>query len=382
MIWRASRSPRDEMLARALEPEMHAAIVRELKAAGYRYVTLDLQGYRLGSLNEGLRLSSGQGLIPATGLTRSSPALRWASALAALFFVAHAACLPSTLEDIDSLNFALGLHEFNPAKHQPHPPGYPVFMALGKVARSIVPSDAKALAILGAIFGALAVFPLIALFRQLNALDDNVARGGGTCVWLAVILTIASPLYWFNALRPMSDIPGLAVTLAAQAALAAAYARQRLDPSRTPGAIEASGRMIVLGALLSAIAIGFRSQAAVLTLPLLALVLLQRAGRGAAGALLGSVMTFSIGVLLWRPCRSSGPPAVSAHTAPRWRPRAAKIFPASICSTAIPPPAVSRLVCCRRSCFRGRPRPSAGSCLPSRRSESWCCSGARAGPPF
>jgi len=46
---------RDEM-ARALEPEIAAALVRELKAAGYKYVTLDLQGYRLGSLNEGLFL--------------------------------------------------------------------------------------------------------------------------------------------------------------------------------------------------------------------------------------------------------------------------------------------------------------------------------------
>ncbi len=46
---------RDEM-PRALEPEIAAAIVRELKAAGYRYVTLDLQGYRIGSLNEGLFL--------------------------------------------------------------------------------------------------------------------------------------------------------------------------------------------------------------------------------------------------------------------------------------------------------------------------------------
>jgi pyridinium-3,5-biscarboxylic acid mononucleotide sulfurtransferase len=43
-------------MARALEPETSAAIVRELKAAGYRYVTLDLQGYRTGSLNEGLLL--------------------------------------------------------------------------------------------------------------------------------------------------------------------------------------------------------------------------------------------------------------------------------------------------------------------------------------
>ena len=46
---------RDEM-ARALEPEVGAAMVRELKAIGYRWVSLDLQGYRTGSLNEGLRL--------------------------------------------------------------------------------------------------------------------------------------------------------------------------------------------------------------------------------------------------------------------------------------------------------------------------------------
>src|SRR5579871_5531587 len=48
---------RDEMV-RALEPETNAAIVRELKRAGYRYVSLDLQGYRLGSLNEGLLLKA------------------------------------------------------------------------------------------------------------------------------------------------------------------------------------------------------------------------------------------------------------------------------------------------------------------------------------
>ena len=46
---------RDEM-SRALDPQIGAAIVRELKAIGYRYVTLDLQGYRTGSLNEGLLL--------------------------------------------------------------------------------------------------------------------------------------------------------------------------------------------------------------------------------------------------------------------------------------------------------------------------------------
>jgi uncharacterized protein len=46
---------RDEM-ARALEPEMAEAIDRELRAIGYQHVTLDLRGYRLGSLNDALRL--------------------------------------------------------------------------------------------------------------------------------------------------------------------------------------------------------------------------------------------------------------------------------------------------------------------------------------
>jgi pyridinium-3,5-biscarboxylic acid mononucleotide sulfurtransferase len=46
---------KDEM-ARALVPDVHAGLVRELRALGYQHVTLDLQGYRLGSLNEALRL--------------------------------------------------------------------------------------------------------------------------------------------------------------------------------------------------------------------------------------------------------------------------------------------------------------------------------------
>lgn len=45
-----------EEMARALEPELRERIVRELRALGYAHVTIDLQGYRMGSLNEGVRL--------------------------------------------------------------------------------------------------------------------------------------------------------------------------------------------------------------------------------------------------------------------------------------------------------------------------------------
>ena len=41
-------------LPRMLDAAVREKIVRETKAAGYRYVTLDLQGYRMGSMNEKL----------------------------------------------------------------------------------------------------------------------------------------------------------------------------------------------------------------------------------------------------------------------------------------------------------------------------------------
>lgn len=46
---------RDEM-ARALDPEISKAIDTALRAIGFKYVALDLKGYRLGSLNETITL--------------------------------------------------------------------------------------------------------------------------------------------------------------------------------------------------------------------------------------------------------------------------------------------------------------------------------------
>jgi len=45
-----------EDMARAVADDVRETLVRDLKAIGYRYVSLDLQGYRTGSLNEVLPL--------------------------------------------------------------------------------------------------------------------------------------------------------------------------------------------------------------------------------------------------------------------------------------------------------------------------------------
>jgi len=51
-------------LPRALDPAMAAAIVSAIKPLGFRWVSLDLEGYRTGSLNEILGISSELGTNP------------------------------------------------------------------------------------------------------------------------------------------------------------------------------------------------------------------------------------------------------------------------------------------------------------------------------
>jgi uncharacterized protein len=45
-------------IARLLEPQMRASVDAELKKLGFRFVTVDLKGFRSGSLNEGLAAAS------------------------------------------------------------------------------------------------------------------------------------------------------------------------------------------------------------------------------------------------------------------------------------------------------------------------------------
>ncbi|MBE3096053.1 MAG: hypothetical protein IMZ44_02840, partial [Planctomycetes bacterium] len=181
-------------------------------------------------------------------------------AIALLFLVAHLPFLAPTLEDIDSINFALGVRDFNPGQHQPHPPGSPVFIALAKISTAALdagwPSGAvgapvavpgsdqpvggpapaenaaRGLAFWGAVCGALAAFPLLRLFERL---DGNGRRHAPA----ALLLALACPLMWFTAVRPLSDVTGLAAAIAGQALLAGAFMRQRTALGHEPTTLAA-----------------------------------------------------------------------------------------------------------------------------------------------
>ena len=213
--------------------------------------------------------------------------------IAALYFAAHVPFLAPSLEDIDSINFALGLRHFDPALHQPHPPGYPVYMLLGHISLPIVErvmsaggaaAEARALAIWSAIGGAGCIIAAWFLFRGYGAggRGQGVSTGQ-TALWATVLLAVA-PDFWMTGLRPMSDMPGLALAVAAQALVVARRgSKERRGPSVA----------ITGGALLAGIATGIRVQSAVLTLPLLVFVMVQER------QFVKPLLAFAIGCLAW-----------------------------------------------------------------------------------
>jgi hypothetical protein len=210
----------------------------------------------------------------------------WALGLG--FLAAHLPFLAPSLEDIDSINFALGLREFNPAEHQPHPPGYPVYIAVGRLmlgaVRGVQPelpqvrAEAAALSLLSVLAGAVAVVLAALTVRAIagrTALEPAVASR--TARWATVFLAVC-PLFWLTAARPMSDLPGLAAAFVAQALML-------------------SGRLAA-GGFVAGLAIGVRSQTLWLTAPLLAWLLLVR-GSVAWRMWLRVVAMAALGALSW-----------------------------------------------------------------------------------
>src|SRR5690348_5466099 len=121
--------------------------------------------------------------------------------IVAVYVVVHAATLAPSLEDIDSINFALGLRHFDVANHQPHPPGYPVYIAFGRASLAVVhtlaPSldpvrgEAIALAIWSALGGGLALLAIWSICADLGRYRTTPSpyfRVGGISFWTTLLL--------------------------------------------------------------------------------------------------------------------------------------------------------------------------------------------------
>src|SRR5688500_6461311 len=62
--------------------------------------------------------------------------------------------------DWDEVLFASALREYNVAEHLPHPPGFPLFVALAKIVNLVVASEFRSVQTV-TVAGALALFPVM-----------------------------------------------------------------------------------------------------------------------------------------------------------------------------------------------------------------------------
>ncbi len=172
--------------------------------------------------------------------------------------------LPAALDGADSVNFALGLEDFDPALEQPHFPGYPVYIALCRLLVGAGFPEAVALSLPGVVASAALVPAVVALGRRLG-LDTSAGIG-------AALLLLAQPVLWLEGPRPMPDLLASACVWGALAL--------------------AAGERPALGGALLGLALGVRIDLAPLCLCVIALPSRARA-RFVAG--------IALGVALWLP---------------------------------------------------------------------------------
>jgi 4-amino-4-deoxy-L-arabinose transferase-like glycosyltransferase len=113
--------------------------------------------------------------------------------------------------DWDEILFMLALRDFDVTRHHPHPPGFPLFIAAGKLLRLVAPSDFRALQLVNLICGCALMPVAFFLARQLRMRFLTALS--------ASLLLAFLPNIWFYGGTALSDVPSLTIVLLACALL-------------------------------------------------------------------------------------------------------------------------------------------------------------------
>lgn len=101
------------------------------------------------------------------------------------------------LYDLDSVNFALAIQRFDPRVHQPHPPGYFLYICLGRVLNSVFHDANLALVVLS-ILASCGV--AVVIYKM------TLDWFGPTAAQFAGIFFLFSPLAWFHGIVALTYI--------------------------------------------------------------------------------------------------------------------------------------------------------------------------------
>src|SRR5690349_20407257 len=93
----------------------------------------------------------------------------------AVVLVIRLAIMPGHLYSFDSINLALALDDFNPARNQPQPPGYPFFVGEAKLVQQVFSDPALIFALLKITVSALSMALIFWLGRAMRSVGAGVA---------------------------------------------------------------------------------------------------------------------------------------------------------------------------------------------------------------
>jgi 4-amino-4-deoxy-L-arabinose transferase-like glycosyltransferase len=201
---------------------------------------------------------------------------------AALLFVGLAATFAFTrlhwLDDWDSVNFAFALDDFDVTKHWPHPPGYPIYVAAGKLVHLFIADHARALALVSSLAGAAVASMFYILERRQSAWPMALC---------ATLIMALSPLFWLQSGLALSDMFGMVFVLA--------FMLVEVASPRTPRGDLA--RRIACG-LIAGLSLGARPHITLLILAYWCIRSVSSA-REDGGHVLTAVLAFALGVAMW-----------------------------------------------------------------------------------
>ncbi len=173
---------------------------------------------------------------------------------ASVVLVSRIAIAPRTFWEHDEILFAQGVENFEPLRFHPHPPGYPLYILLGKFVHLFVHDIFTTLVWISIASCVVGFLALARLFRHL--LDDaDLAAAGALLVYFSAAMLV-------HAVLPLSDSSAFA--LIALTLLAIVHLRD-----------ETHERAAILTGIAASCAIGLRPQLLVPLLPVLVIALVE-----------------------------------------------------------------------------------------------------------
>ena len=136
-----------------------------------------------------MRLIAERPAAVAAGNVGVQPDALIAGALAALTVITRFPVRSHRAFNWDAVNFVLALHDYDVRLHHPQPPGYPVFVAMGRVVQVVTPNPNTALVIVAMLLSAGAVAALYLLGRVLFGQVAGI---------VAALFLVCSVTFWTN----------------------------------------------------------------------------------------------------------------------------------------------------------------------------------------